>query len=330
MAHCTFTTGCRRPRATRSGRGPRSRDDLRGGGGRRGRERESDRLTRSGHGSPATALDSGEGKAGALCGPRPESKWSRVGGIFDRPAAGGADVLEQLQLPRLPPLAPAADDPPVPPDGRPRCRWCRRGLPCGVEVPLPLGPPHRRRVERWQQGGPRGTSSVGSRSSGSTNPGWPSRSTSIASTSTSARRTAVSVEPSHHWRSATVPGPKARSHDRTSAATPPQGTPRRWVRRARPPWTPTGAARRTSRPRSWPGRSDLRRTGWSAPGARPTPVRPTIAPPRRSSRPRATRSPCGARTSWLPDHRPMRRGPRRRRQTTSGRRRGGGPPLRPP
>src|SRR5687768_11496395 len=36
----------------------------------------------------------------------------------------------------------------------------------------------------------------------------------------SARRTAVSVEPSHHAMSVSVPGPKARSHASTSPAVP--------------------------------------------------------------------------------------------------------------
>ena len=63
------------------------------------------------------------------------------------------------------------------------------------------------------------TGPVSSVSSVSTQPVVPSsRATSSASTSARARVTAVLVEPSHHWMSAAVPGPKVVSQRRTSAA----------------------------------------------------------------------------------------------------------------
>ena len=178
----------------------------------------------------------------------------------------------------------------------------------------PLGPPHRRRVERRQQGGPRRTSSVGSSRRGA--------------------RTCLAVEvdldrlhvderpPDGRERRAEPPleigdGPWAEgSQPRPyECGDSPQGTPRRWMRRARPPWTPAALRRPAARVRGPDDRPSADRM--AAPGVRPTPVRPTIAPPQVIA-PRATRSPCEARTSWLPDHRPVRRGPRRRRQTTSG------------
>ena len=57
-----------------------------------------------------------------------------------------------------------------------------------------------------------------SRSSGSTTPGVPSRSTSTAPIAASAARVCPSVQPLHHFRSTTVAGPNAASHRRASSA----------------------------------------------------------------------------------------------------------------
>ena len=78
-------------------------------------------------------------------------------------------------------LAPAAHDPPVPPGGGPgvAVRVEQLGL-VRAEVPLALEPPHRGRVQRGEERRPRLGRAVGSRSSGSTYPDLPSRSTSTA------------------------------------------------------------------------------------------------------------------------------------------------------
>src|SRR5918994_7436805 len=59
---------------------------------------------------------------------------------------------------------------------------------------------------------------TGSRSSGNTKPVAPSRLTSTALTAAIAARVVVLVQPVHHLRSSSVPGPNAASHCRASSA----------------------------------------------------------------------------------------------------------------
>ena len=155
------------------------------------------------------------------------------------------------------------------------------------------------------------TSGVGSRSSGSTYPVWPSRSTSSASRWASALRVAATVDPSHHLMSATVPGPNVCSHRSTSPATPRTPEAARSPRRARRPSRSSGVARSSTRRRWMPARCVRRRTAWSAPAGRPAGSRPTTSPRRRRSRPRAAGSRRAVPTTWPPVHPTRPRGPAR-------------------
>ena len=134
-----------------------------------------------------------------------------------------ADVLEQpgCDLAAGSSLRPAADDAAVDPDGRPGVAVAveqRRAV--RSEVPIAGGPAHRRGVERGKERDPRlGRVArvrviVGGRSRSRPS----SRSTSTASTASSARFVAATVQPVHHLRSSRVPGPKARSQRRASSA----------------------------------------------------------------------------------------------------------------
>ena len=144
-----------------------------------------------------------------------------VGLGVQRGAGVGAHVLEQDQVDGAVLRRPAADDPAVDPDGR-----ARRCPPCRTPAPGAARGTSRARTSPSSSGRGRAAgrprarrAPTGSMSSGSTHPVAVARATtSTAPTSRSACRTAVSVEPSHHFRSSVVPGPNRRSHRSTSCA----------------------------------------------------------------------------------------------------------------
>ncbi len=252
------------------------------------------------------------------------------------------DVLEQLQLDRpVPALAPAADDPALPPHRRPGvAARVEQLLLVAAEVPLAVGPAHRRRVERRQQRRPRLDRGDGIEVVRQQVAGLPveldrdgaERGQRAADEAERGAEPPLEVALGPRPERAQPAAPRACARPRPPSPAAPA------ARRASPPSPPSAGASSSRRRRSSRARPSPPPTATSARAVRPAPGRPTTCRCRTRSRPRAAGSPPAGRPSSprgrrsappAPPRRRRRARPRRRRAARRLRRRGSGACARP-